>query len=126
MNNAMNEAINEEVLEEFKKKVQIWLKLDNDVKRLNDALKERRKKKNKLNEEIMEFMDKYHFDDLNTDKGIIKYKKSSVKTPLSQKIIKEKLNELFENDDNTKEKINDIFDNREKIEKNKLTFKKLK
>ena len=123
---AMEESMNEHLLVEFKKNVKLWLELDNQIKRLNIAIKERKKKKNKLNDNILEFMEKYNIEDLNTKEGLIKFKKTFVKTPLSQKIIKEKLGEIFENDDNKLEKVNKIFTDRKKIEKTRLSFKKLK
>lgn len=116
----MNNSLNEHLLEEFKKNVKNWLKLDNDIKRVQLALKGLKEKKNSINEEILNFMKKFNIEDLNTKDGVIRYKTTYVKEPLSQKTIKNKLQEMFENQPEIYEKIEGIFTNRGKIEKNSL------
>ena len=63
-------------------------------------------------------MGKFNIEDLNTKDGIIRYRKTFVKEPLSQKTIKTKLEELFKDDVENFEKISKIFTDREKVEKN--------
>ena len=116
----MTESMNEVLLDEFKQNVQDWMNIDNQMKRLEVALKERRKKKKDLNLKILEFMSKFNIEDLNTKEGIIRYKKTYVKEPLSQKIIKEKLLDIFKNDKENTQRVENIFTNREKIEKTSL------
>jgi len=122
---AMTESMNEALLEEFKSHVKDWLELDNQLKRLAAAAKERRKKKNDINLKILDFMGRFNIEDLNTKEGIIRYRKTYVKEPLSQKTIKIKLEELFKNDKDTFEKVQKIFTEREKIEKTSLRRLKL-
>ena len=122
---AMTESMNEALLEEFKSHVKDWLELDNQLKRLAAAAKERRKKKNDINLKILEFMGRFNIEDLNTKEGIIRYRKTYVKEPLSQKTIKTKLEELFKDDLDTFEKVQKIFTEREKIEKASLRRLKL-
>lgn len=122
---AMTESMNEALLEEFKGHVKDWLELDNQLKRLAAAAKERRKRKNDINLKILEFMGRFNIEDLNTKEGIIRYKKTYVKEPLTQKTIKTKLEELFKNDQDTFEKVQRIFTEREKIEKTSLRRLKL-
>lgn len=121
----MTESMNEALLEEFKSNVKQWLELDNQLKRLAAASKERRKKKDEINRSILEFMSKFNIEDLNTKDGIIRYRKTFVKEPLSQKTIKNKLEELFKDDKENFEKIEKIFTDREKIEKMSLRRLKL-
>ena len=116
----MTESMNEVLLDEFKKDVQDWMNIDNQMKRLEVALKERRTKKKDLNLKILDFMGRFNIEDLNTKEGIIRYKKTYVKEPLSQKIIKEKLLDIFKNDKENSERVEKIFTNREKIEKTSL------
>ena len=82
-------------------------------------------KKKALNEKILDFMAKYNIEDLNTKQGVIRYKKVFVKEPLSQKIIKEKLSDLFRDDQTNYEKIEKIFTDRGKVEKQSLRRLKL-
>tara|TARA_B100000927_G_scaffold101520_1_gene82196 strand:+ start:446 stop:925 length:480 start_codon:yes stop_codon:yes gene_type:complete len=118
--NQLTESMNEMMLEEFKENVKAWTLADNQVKRLNAASKQLKTKKKELNEKILDFMARFNIEDLNTKEGIIRYKKTFVKEPLTQKMIKEKLNELFKDSDTHLEKINEIFTNRNKIEKTSL------
>jgi hypothetical protein len=121
----MTESMNELMLEEFKKNVQNWMLIDNQMKRLAAASKQLKVKKNDMNEKILDFMARYNIEDLNTKEGIIRYKKTYVKEPLTQKLIKEKLNEIFKDSDTNLEKINEIFNNRDKVEKTSLRRLKL-
>ncbi len=118
--NQLTESMNEMMLEEFKENVKAWTLADNQVKRLNAASKQLKTKKKELNEKILDFMARFNIEDLNTKEGIIRYKKTFVKEPLTQKMIKEKLNEMFKDSDTHLEKINEIFTNRNKVEKTSL------
>ena len=121
----MTESMNELMLEEFKKNVQNWMTYDNQMKRLAAASKQLKQKKNELNEKILDFMSKYNIEDLNTKEGVIRYKKTYIKQPLTQKVIKEKLNDMFKDNETDLERINEIFNNREKVEKTSLRRLKL-
>lgn len=114
-------------LQEFKEQVKSWIKLDNEVKAINAKIKildNERKHRKKLidvfSTKILQFMSTNEIDELNSKDGIIKYKKSFVKEPLTQKQIKQKLLEQFNNMDDAEERINNVFKNREKIEKLRL------
>ena len=124
-NTDLVETMNEALLEEFKDNVQAWMDLDNQLKRLEAASKQRKTKKKELNEKILDFMAKYNIEDLNTKQGVIRYKKVFVKEPLSQKIIKERLSDLFKDDQTNYEKIEKIFTDRGKVEKQSLRRLKL-
>jgi hypothetical protein len=124
-NTDLVETMNEALLEEFKDNVQAWMDLDNQLKRLEAASKQRKTKKKELNEKILDFMAKYNIEDLNTKQGVIRYKKVFVKEPLSQKIIKEKLSDLFRDDQTNYDKIEKIFTDRGKVEKQSLRRLKL-
>lgn len=121
----MTESMNELMLEEFKKNVQTWMNYDNQMKRLAAASKLLKTKKKEINEKILDFMARYNIEDLNTKEGIIRYKKTYVKEPLTQKMIKDKLNELFKNNENDLNRVNEIFNNRQKVEKTSLRRLKL-
>lgn len=117
----------DEDLTEFKEQVKSWLNLDNEVKAINAKIKildNERKHRKKLIEvfsaKILSFMGSNEIDELNSKDGIIKYKKSFVKEPLTQKQIRAKLLDQFRNIDNAEEKINKVFKDREKIEKLRL------
>jgi hypothetical protein len=121
----ITESMNEIMLEEFKKNVQNWMLFDNQMKRLAAASKQLKLKKKEMNEKILDFMVRYNIEDLNTKEGVIRYKKTYVKEPLTQKIIKDKLNEIFKDNNTNLEKVNEIFLNRGKVEKTSLRRLKL-
>jgi hypothetical protein len=116
-----------EDLTEFKEQVKSWLNLDNEVKAINAKIKildNERKHRKKLIEvfssKILSFMGNNEIDELNSKDGIIKYKKSFVKEPLTQKQIIGKLLDQFRNIENAEDKINKVFKDRERIERLRL------
>lgn len=113
-----------EQLNEFKEQVKNWIRLDNEInainakiKMLDNERKHRKKILNDLSSKILKFMGNNEIDELNSKEGIIKYKKSYVKEPLTHKTIINKLKAQFNNSDEAIEKINKVFKDRGKIEK---------
>tara|TARA_B100000780_G_scaffold89370_1_gene61690 strand:- start:34 stop:516 length:483 start_codon:yes stop_codon:yes gene_type:complete len=121
----LTDSMNELMLEEFKKNVQTWMTQDNQLKRLAAASKGLKNKNKQLYEKILDFMARHNIEDLNTKEGVIRYKKTFVKESLTQKMIKEKLNDIFKDNEDNLVKVNDIFNNREKVEKTSLRRLKL-
>ena len=109
-------------LEEFKNFVKKWLEYDNYIKKAQEVIKEKRVLRDKLSQVIIKFMTKYNIEDLNTKEGRIRCKTTQVKPPVSQKCIKERLNQYFDNDERKKEEVlSTIYKrNDEKIEKTSL------
>lgn len=117
----------ESELNDFKEQVKSWINLDNEVKAINSKIKildNERKHRKKLIEvfsiKILSFMGSNEIDELNSKDGIIQYKKSFVKEPLTQKQIKKKLLEQFASIENAEDRINRVFKDRERIEKLRL------
>lgn len=120
-NNAIVEVNENTELDEFKNRVKIWMRLDNEIKELNAKIKvldnERKQRKKyieSLTPFILSFMNSNEIEELNSKEGRLLYRSSLVKTPLSQKLLKEKLYEQFENNH---EQLDNIFKNRAKVEK---------
>lgn len=118
---------NDEDFEQFKAIVKYYIKTDNEikdikskVKLLNSESKKRQKILESISPTIMDFMSKNDIDELNSKDGIIKYKKSLVKSPLTQKMLKEQLYEKFGNAEELKKALDKIFKEREKVEKQSL------
>jgi hypothetical protein len=78
-----------EELSEFKNMVSEWTKIDEQVKKLNIAMRERKIHQSALSTSIMEFMQKYGYDNLNTNQGKIVHNVRKVKQPLKLTEIKE-------------------------------------
>lgn len=108
-------------LEDFKNKVKIWIKLDNEIKELNNKIKvldnERKQRKKymmNLTPHILSYMNTNEIEELNSRDGKIQYKCSMIKPPLSQRDVKSKLYNAFPEQH---EELNKIFTAREKIQK---------
>jgi hypothetical protein len=71
-----------EELEDFKARVSEWTKLDDQVRKLIIAVKERRTHQKALSDGIQQFMTKYGYDNLNTNYGRIVHSVRKVKQPI--------------------------------------------
>jgi hypothetical protein len=105
---------------EFKSNVKSWIELDDDIKTLTEALKERKKKKDEITPDLMTFMSNYQINDLNTKEGQLKFSKTNVAKPLSKKYLMNRIGDFFKNYDKGEEVVNFVYENREKEEKFKL------
>jgi hypothetical protein len=104
----------------FKKNVREWLLIDDDIMKLQNAIKDRRKKKNDLTPKIMSFMNNYQINDLNTQNGKLKFSKTQHTKPINKQFLMAKISDYFK-DMNKGEKIaNYILDNRDKEERMNL------
>jgi seryl-tRNA synthetase len=79
----------QEELDEFKTRVAEWTKLDDQVRKLIIAVKERRTHQKALSDGIQVFMTKYGYDNLNTNYGRIIHSVRKVKQPLKINEIKD-------------------------------------
>lgn len=80
-----------EELEMFKQQVSQWSKLDDQMRKLSVALRERRVQQKALGSRIQEFMIKYKYDNLNTNGSRIRSTVREVKQPFSLREVKEKI-----------------------------------
>ena len=104
-------------LAEFRSQVSEWVKLDEQVKKLRIAVRERIVHQKALSGKIQEFMKRYKYDDLNTQNGRIKHNVREVKAPLKLSDVKTKLYTILEGGagnegftDDTIKQIHDIFE----------------
>lgn len=121
------ERTNNDEIEEFKSQVRLWLKTDNEVKEISSKIKlldgERKQRKkilDVLTTTILSYMNTNEIDELNSRDGVLKYKKSMIKEPLTKKQIIDKLIEQFGDSEKTQNIINKIFIDRKKVEKQTL------
>lgn len=109
----------EEELESFKNLVSDWFKFDDQIRKLEVALKERKNYQRALNNKIQDFMIKYEYSDLNTQQGRIKSNVREVKQPITIKDIK---TQIINNKNLSGEELIDLIFNgeREKIIKKNI------
>lgn len=111
---------NNEEFADFKKKVKVWLTIDDDIITLQNAVKERKKQKDKLTPEILNFMDRFEINDLNTNDGKLKFTKSMYTKPLNKQFLISRLGDFFKDFSKGEKVAGFILDNRDKEEKIKL------
>ena len=118
--------LNEVELNQFKAMVKKWLSYDDEIRVLQNALKDRRAKKNELTPQVMDFMKNHEIEDLNTKDGKLKCYTSNRKKALTQKDIKHKLLGYFKNENKGEKCVEYVFGDREIKEVMNLrrTFKK--
>lgn len=103
-------------LESFKNLVTDWFKFDDQIRKLEVALKERKNYQRALNAKIQDFMIKYEYSDLNTQHGRIKSNVREIKKNISIKDIKTQIKDKC-----GEEIFNEIFNtDREKIVKKSI------
>ena len=91
INNNNNEPTPEE-LETFKNLVNDWFKYDDQIRKLNIAMKERKNYQRVLNNKIEEFMFKYNYNDLNTQAGRLKTNVRNVYKPINIRDVRDIIN----------------------------------
>jgi len=118
-----------ETLDKFKELVQMYIQTDDMKKKLQEAVREQTSKCKKLSQSILMFMAKYDIEDLKASDGVrLRYKKTMVKEPLSAKMIRERIEQNYDEfkgktKEEIEEKIKEIFD-RKDIEK--VSLRRLK
>lgn len=105
---------------DFKENVKEWITLDDDIKTLNIALKERKEKKKELTPKVLDFMNEYEVHDVKTTDGQLKFSKSVTAKPLNKKYLVSRLGDFFKDYNKGEKAVDFIYENRDKEEKLKL------
>ena len=85
----------EEEMDDFKQKVADWARMDDQIKKLSVAVRERRVHQKALGAQIQEFMMQFRYDDLNTRSGIIRSNVRVVPVPLKMKDVRARILEVI-------------------------------
>jgi len=110
----------QEEMEDFRAQVNEWIRIDDQVKKLMVAVRERRTQQRALANAIQTFMIRYGYDNLSTQHGRITSSVRSVKIPVKHADIREKLVQL-KGDEEGGALVRKIFeDDRPMIEKKSL------
>ena len=103
----------QEQIDEIKQDVYEFFSITNDVKKLEIAIRERKKRLKELNQKILAFMSTYDIVNLDSSTGNkLKYTISKRKEPLTQKIIKLKLIDYFKDENKVSRAFEYIKENR--------------
>lgn len=107
-----------EELDTLKTLVSEWFKFDDQIRKLQIAIKERKVHQKALNNKIEKFMFDYKYKDLNTQHGRIKANERKVKVPVKMSEIKQKILEY--KDLSGEELLNEIFSDRPTVIKKNI------
>jgi membrane protein insertase Oxa1/YidC/SpoIIIJ len=103
-----------ETKEELVLNIKEWIKMDTEITKLQQEIKDRKNKKKKLSEELMNVMKKNEIDCFDINGGSLVYKQSKVKKPINAKTLISTLQTYFSSTPAKAEEITKfILDNRE-------------
>jgi len=116
---------NEDDINSFKQQVAEWIKLDDQIRKLSIAIRERKTHQRAMGKKIQDFMVAHKYDNLNTQQGIIKSNVKDVPLPVKLTEIRHKIEELDEEEKLTKAQIIERFfeGERPKVKKKTLLRK---
>jgi hypothetical protein len=113
-----------ETKEQLVKTIKDWVKLDNDIRRLQKEIKQRKDEKAKTSTILMETMKKNEIDCFDINNGQICYTKKNVKKPITKKVLLDILSKYYKGDALKASEINNfILDNREETVKESIVLK---
>ena len=116
------QEINDNELKDFKVRVKQWLEIDEEIKKMENKIKEMKKLKNKtLEPQITSFMRTYNISDLNTDNGKLRCNERNTKKSLNKNNIRENLSQVIQDSVKLDQAMNLILNNREVVTTYKLT-----
>ena len=103
-----------ETKEELVMNIKEWIKMDTEITKLQQEIKDRKNKKKNLSEELMNVMKKNEIDCFDINGGSLVYKQSKVKKPINTKTLISTLQTYFSSTPAKAEEITKfILDNRE-------------
>lgn len=109
---------------EFKQKLKMatkeYLELDNQIITLQKAIRERKKKKEKLSSLILGAMKNNEIQQMNLNQDKLVYCVSQHKTPMNKDYLNNVLNTYFKNEQKASDVLTHIFENRGRVEKVRL------
>lgn len=102
-----------------------WVKTDNEIKQLQNTLKNKKNEKKEITEQLLEIMKTNEIDCFDINNGKIMYSKNNVKKPITKKHLLNCLSNYFDdvsgiNSDNV---VQFILDNREIVIKDNIRLK---
>lgn len=88
----------------FENTIQQWVSLDNQLKQINEKTKELREKRNKLEENILQYASSNNLSQsvVNISDGKLKFTQTRVQEPLTFKYLERTLSEVIKNESQVK------------------------
>ena len=113
---------NEQLLDSVKS----WINIDNEIRQLQSAIKERRKQKKELTENLVNTMKQNDIDVFNIPDGELIYTKTLSKTPLSKKHLLVSLSEYFKDNKDMVDQLGKFILDSRKIKEKENIKRKIK
>jgi hypothetical protein len=111
--------------EEFSNNVKMYLSIDEEISKLNIAIRERKKKLKVLSQILIKNMESSDIQHINIKNGALVYKNTTTFKGINKKSLMNGLNIYFKQDETkASEAHQTIYDNREKYNKISLKLKK--
>jgi hypothetical protein len=105
-----------ETKEQLIKAIQVWVRLDNEIRKLKKEEQMRKDEQKKLTTELIDIMRKNEIDEVDINNGKLIYSKKNVKKPITKKILLSILSKFYNGDISKATEINDfIIMNREEV-----------
>ena len=111
---------NQFLKEQLQTSVKEYLELDDQIKMLSKAARERRKRKKELSEYILQLMEQHELTQMNLKDGKLIYAKSNNLVPLNKKHIVSSLSSYFRDEHKATELFDYLMKNRNRVEKVRL------
>jgi hypothetical protein len=111
---------NQFLKEQLQTSVKEYLELDDQIKMLSKAARDRRKKKKELSEYILQLMEQHELTQMNLKDGKLIYAKSNNLVPLNKKHIVSSLSSYFRDEHKATELFDYLMKNRNRVEKVRL------
>jgi hypothetical protein len=116
-----------ETKDQLVKTIRDWVKLDNDIRKLQKELAQRKDDKKKISSTLIEVMKKNEIDNFDINNGQLCYSKKNIKKPITKKVLLDVLSKYYKGDTLKANDVKDfILDNREETVKETLTLKTIK
>ena len=113
-----------ETKEDLIKTIKDWVKIDNDIRKLQKEQAQRKKEKTNLSGKLIDIMKKNEIDCFDINDGQICYTKKNIKKPITKKVLMDILTKYYNNDIQKATELNTfIIDNREEVIKESIERK---
>jgi hypothetical protein len=110
--------------EQLVKTIKEWVKIDNEIRTLQQQQLIRKKEKKIISDSLIDVMKKNEIDCFDINDGQIIYNKKNVKKPLTKKMLLNVLSNFFDNDTAKATELNNyILENREDVVKENIVRK---
>lgn len=113
-----------ETKEQLINTIKEWVKIDNEIRTLQNEIKVRKTSQKKISESLIRIMKENEIDCFDLNDGQICYNKKNVKKPITKGVLLNVLSKYYNGDYMKATELNSfIMDNREEVVKETITRK---